>query len=841
MTKTINFGIDLGTTNSAIAVWTGNEVKIIKNRYGEDVTPSVVRIDKKGRIYVGKQAYQYMFLDKENVAARFKRYIHLADKKQFPDSQISKDAEELSAEVLKSLLSDASLHIEEPVTAAVITVPAAFTQLQCERTANAAKLAGIENSFLLQEPIAASIAVGLKPDSRDRRWLVYDLGGGTFDVAVISTKDGRLSVLGHRGNNNLGGSDIDEQILRNIVLPNIQEHFKLSDEGSESFIRLYQKLRLKVEELKIDLSMKDICTFSLDEYEQPMIEDCHGNPITIEFDIHRTQIEHIVEPLIQETLQLSRTVLNESRVSPADIDRIILVGGPTRMPLVRAMLGELGIKLDFSVDPMTIVAQGAAVYASTIPISESRKQGIPSSVAASMTLSYEPVWAEVTCMVAGRITTIQPSPCSRYEVRITHRAGHWNSGWIEVKRGYFETWVNLLEYQSNEFAVELRDEKGHSLTTDTESFNIRHGLTTAEPPLPHSLSIELQKHNGKAEFEVIFPRSITLPAEKTLKVQAAKTIKPSSSGEYLAIKLWEDIDGLDREFVGALKIRSDRIARSIPEGSEIELLFKLTRSRILTVEAYVPLLDDTFDRVFTAKENVARVADQARHIAESEIPGFYERLETLQNLSDNPEVNNAIDTLREKVEELEEKTFSSNLEKRAIDPDYDRTVLEKAKDLKLRLAEIEKKIVPNSGEDLERVTLNKDLKSLEDLVLNYGSDLEKNEYELLKRESERALESKSERRISKARGSIKELTWKVLFKQPWFWVGSFERLHKDERSYVDRNEARRFLNQGQAALEKNDIESLGDSVMALWKLLPPDEVEVEKDRSLQAGIRKMRF
>ena len=192
MNNTINYGIDLGTTNSAIARCDGEEVRIFKNLEQMDVTPSVVRIEKTGRLFVGRRAYQSILNDPDNTASEFKRWMGQSDTKKFASSGKIMSAEELSAEVLKSMLADARKLSDDRIPACVITVPAAFGQLQCEATSRAASLAGLSEAPLLQEPLAASIAYGMKPDSRDKRWLVYDLGGGTFDVAVVSTKDGHL-------------------------------------------------------------------------------------------------------------------------------------------------------------------------------------------------------------------------------------------------------------------------------------------------------------------------------------------------------------------------------------------------------------------------------------------------------------------------------------------------------------------------------------------------------------------------------------------------------------------------------------------------------------------------
>src|SRR5271167_1888652 len=227
MTNTVDYGIDLGTTNSCIARWEGGSVRVFQNNDQMNVTPSAVHILKTRRVIVGRRAYAALLTDPENVAIEFKRWMGQKDHKRFPAAQRELSAEELSAEVLKSLRDDVRRQTGTDVQTAVITVPAAFGALQCEATARAAKLAGLIEAPLLQEPIAAAIGYGIKPGSENQKWLVFDLGGGTLDIAVISTKDGRLNVLEHRGNNLLGGKDVDRLIVEQLFLPALAEKYDL--------------------------------------------------------------------------------------------------------------------------------------------------------------------------------------------------------------------------------------------------------------------------------------------------------------------------------------------------------------------------------------------------------------------------------------------------------------------------------------------------------------------------------------------------------------------------------------------------------------------------------------
>jgi hypothetical protein len=294
VTDTIDYGIDLGTTNSCIARWEGGSVRVFQNNDQMNVTPSAVHILKNGRVIVGRRGYAAKLTDPDNVSTEFKRWMGQKDRKHFPLTQRELSAEELSAEVLKSLKEDVRRQTGTNVTAAVITVPAAFGALQCEATARAAQLAGLEEAPLLQEPIAATIGYGIGLDITDQRWLVFDLGGGTLDIAVVSTREGRLNVLEHRGNNLLGGKDIDRLIVEHVLLPALEENYELRASGPNGArSTLLPRLRIKAEEAKIDLSTEKQVIISLFDLGS---KDDSGKPIDMEVPLTRSQLEALMAP-----------------------------------------------------------------------------------------------------------------------------------------------------------------------------------------------------------------------------------------------------------------------------------------------------------------------------------------------------------------------------------------------------------------------------------------------------------------------------------------------------------------------------------------------------------------
>ena len=485
MTKTIDYGIDLGTTNSCIARWENGAVRIFQNNDQMNVTPSAVHILRTGRIIVGRRAYSALLTDPENVAIEFKRWMGQKDRKRFSAAQRELSAEELSAEILKSLREDVRRQAGADVTTAVITVPAAFGALQCEATARAAELAGLQEAPLLQEPIAAAIGYGARPGSANQRWLVFDLGGGTLDIAVVSTRDGRLNILEHRGNNLLGGKDIDRLIVESILFPAISAEYDLRATGPKAArIALLPRLRIKAEEAKIDLSTDTEVLISLFDVGK----DDAGTPIEMEVSLTRPQLERLMEPLLEKCCILANEALAGARLAGADLDRILLVGGPTQSPILRATLNaRLGAPVDFSADPMTVVGRGAAVYASTLE--STSISGPPAALTNSncvhLKLAYDAVSSEPSSTVAGRVL----DAIEGIEIKFDAEGGLWTSGWMKPKVGFFEIAVPLKEGDITTFWVYARDERGQLLDTDTPEFKVRHGLVPSSPPLPHTLSI----------------------------------------------------------------------------------------------------------------------------------------------------------------------------------------------------------------------------------------------------------------------------------------------------------------------------------------------------------------
>lgn len=834
MSSYINYGIDLGTTNSSIAKWEGSDVRIFRNNDQMDVTPSVVRIEKSGRIIVGRRAYATAFSDPDNVACEFKRWMGQKDQKRFRASGRSLTPEELSAEVLKALLGDARRLGGEEVTAAVITVPAAFGALQCEATARAAQLAGLEEAPLLQEPIASAITYGISPGARDQKWLVYDLGGGTFDVAVISTKDGHLNVVEHRGNNLLGGKDIDRVIVEKIFLPALKQNFSLPD--GESDRNLIQRLRLKAEEAKIDLSTTNSATVSLFDVG----EDRDGRTIELELEVSCEEINELCRPLIEQSLELCDEALEGAGISAGDLSRVLLVGGPTQMPIVRQALRErLGAEVDSALDPMTVVARGAAIYASTLELTRTGPSHKITADTVRITLAYEGISADLRCPVAGRIES-GGKPLD-YEVQIDSESGHWTSGWIPLQGGSFEVNVVLLEGKSCRYWIYARDRLGRALKVDPDSFTIRHGLTLAAPPLPHTISAEVARADGKSELDVIFPRRSSLPVEKECVYRASKTLRPSECGDELAIKIWEGeilSDPQANEWVGVLRIRAEDIQRPIPEGAEIHITIRIDTSRLMSVEAFIRVINQHFTgNVYVAQREQEDFAAKAANIPE-QVLNHLERLEKLEQVTEDDQVCQEVEVLRREIEDLDLESMGTKDATIADDPDRAKRIVESSKKIRGKLSQLERRAERQSGTSRRAAEMEAAEARAEEVIGRWGTENEKKEFELLRREGHRAAARSDDRRIRRVVESFKNLQWRVLFNQDWFWREVFDSLRVSGRNFTNPSEAMQWIAKGEEALSVGDADALQDAVRHLWELQPKAAAEIDREKALQTGIRR---
>ena len=342
-------GIDLGTTNSCVAVYEGDTAKVIANAEGERTTPSVVAF-KNDEIIVGAAAKRQMITN-PNTIHSIKRKMGTNKKEKVNGKSYT--PEEISAMILSDLKKTAENYLGEKVTKAVITVPAYFNDAQRQATKNAGKIAGLEVERIINEPTAAALAYGLDKQDKNEKILVYDLGGGTFDVSILELGDGVFEVLSTSGNNELGGDDFDKRIMDYLV-----ETFKKENGIDLSNDKMaMQRLKDAAEKAKKDLSGVTTTQISL-----PFLSQGEDGPLHLELSLTRAKFEDLCSDLFESTLEPIRKARKDASLTKKDIDKVLLVGGSTRIPKVQELIkNELGKEPSKGVNPDEVVAMGAAI------------------------------------------------------------------------------------------------------------------------------------------------------------------------------------------------------------------------------------------------------------------------------------------------------------------------------------------------------------------------------------------------------------------------------------------------------------------------------------------------
>lgn len=612
MRKFYDCGIDLGTTNSCISVPNNDNTCTIIDNIADrmQVTPSVVWISKTGRTVIGQRAYTCT--NTNEVRKEFKRDMGTDTIYKFESSNITKSPEELSSEILKSLRRDAESRTNKKIRDVVVTIPAAFNINQREATKKAAELAGFNNVILLQEPIAASIAYGAQPDAKDQYWLVFDYGGGTLDVSIISTNDGQLDNITSKGNNRMGGKDLDRILLEEVVIPKLANDYNLSD-GLTGTNRA--KIMLDIERLKIELSNQENALF-----ETFTAEDNSGNIIDGSYSISREEFEAAITPTINEAVKIAREALISSNVPESMITKIILVGGTTYVPLVRKKLQEeFNIPLDCSLNPMTVVSEGAALFAAFTVVEEEILTESVSTGEFLLDLEYSAMTSEHTANIIGKILDANgiidkvKIDCIANE---NSESALWTSGWCELLdpiQGVFDIDVQICSFNSrNTYRVSAVQKDGTACNLVGYIFEIGHKDTVLElsaPPLPYSIGV-LSTDGVDNKITWLIKKDTKLPIKVTETFILNKTLDPSIETEF-EILIYEGENTYNppaNHLATKCSIKSTTLTRVIEAGTKVEVTMSIDKSGCMKVTGYIPiysydLVDKSFDKSEENKTN----------------------------------------------------------------------------------------------------------------------------------------------------------------------------------------------------------------------------------------------
>jgi molecular chaperone DnaK len=588
---TIDYGIDLGTTNSAIAVVDDGVVSVIKNAaHHADTTPSAVSVPRPEVVQVGQRARARSKDDPENVATEFKLEMGYANaSRHFPGSGVTMTPQQLSAEVLKSLRADVATHRGDPPDSVVITVPAAFSLNQNKATSDAAALAGFGGSCpLVQEPTAAAFAYGLQDSAERAYWMVFDFGGGTFDAAIVSKRDGELHVLNHAGDPYLGGKLIDWAIVETLLAPQVARELGRADFTRDStdpeVIRALGTLKFEAEAAKIDLSAQEA---TLVDFEVTIGGKRHGFDLTL----RRADVERLAEPFFQRAIRCCQAALAEGQLRPSDIDRLLLVGGPTQAPGLRRLLADpqagLGIELDFSQDPATAVARGAALYASTVRVD--RPLAVPKRGEVAVDLSYPPTTSMLRPTVAGTLHGVggENWPDHRVSLHAPEAQPPFHGDPVAPNAaGRFDTEVVLPVRSTTRFTVRVMDPAGRPAKVIPDTLTITHRDTEVASQV---LSKQLGIGTADNTLSKLVAKGVALPHTVTRPFVTSSPLHKNDEKSVIRIPVLEgERDRADRNHqIGMLEIWSRDLRYDLPAGSDVEVTIEIDTSGLLNVVADV--------------------------------------------------------------------------------------------------------------------------------------------------------------------------------------------------------------------------------------------------------------
>jgi molecular chaperone DnaK len=616
----IDYGIDLGTTNSAIARMENGEVKIIKSDTQKDTTPSCVHFKKNG-ILLGDPAYarygdDYMaafksFIETGKKQETFNTFIEFkrtmgSDKAYVCNNLTDKSfsSEDLSAEVLKGLKSYVR---DEDIPAVVITVPAKFRNNQIDATQKAAELAGFKYCELLQEPIAASIAYGVSANSVHGYWLVFDFGGGTFDAALMKVDEGIMKVVDTDGDNHLGGKDLDFAIVDNIIIPYLKQNYNIKNILNDDFgfSSLRESLKSIAEEAKILISSPSKTSADISSYK-PIGDDDDGKEIEIDIRMTLEDYESAVSPIFNRAIDITKKLIERNNLKPVDLEMILLVGGPTLSQTLRNKLNkELNVKLNTSIDPMTSVAMGAALYASTR--STPGNLQTKSLDKLQLTLKYDDTTVEDEVEIGIKIDKNQSAFNSdeKLFVEITRSDRAWSSGKILIEGGAEILTLQLNKGKSNGFNISLYTISGNLIPCEPSSINIIQGFKEPPATLPWSIGVEaFSIDNNRAVFNEIpgLRKNQSLPAKGKDSFKTQKDIRPGNKEDKITIRIFEGdynsngTRAILNELASEIEINGDDLSKFLPKDSEVEITLEVDRSRRITFKAFFPEIDETFEK-----------------------------------------------------------------------------------------------------------------------------------------------------------------------------------------------------------------------------------------------------
>ena len=799
MSESIDLGIDLGTTNSVVAIVNdvGRPV-VVKNEYEAELTPSFVAVNSRGEIEVGQTAKNLQLKDPANCASGFKRFLREAGNSyrfQPPATGRSYSAVELSSILLKNLCRNAAVALNENPSAAVITVPAAFGEVEKRNLMEAGREAGLIDIHLVQEPVAAGLAYAWDRSEDNKAFLVYDIGGGTFDLSLMRCEAGQLMVIGHKGDAILGGRDIDAWLLDDVVLPKLKDRVSQEELTSQR-----PALLLLCEMAKERLSRSDTYLIAF----EGRLTSIDGEPITDVITINRQEdLEPILTPLLTRTSELIDEMLVEQSIDSSDLSAIVLVGGPSRTPALRKFLEDrYQTEVHTRIDPMTVVAQGAALYAASI-LKASEALAPPTPGTVPIKLSFEPVSSISTAPVAMAANPAEIPNESTFRITKTDRS--WASGSIPIHDGRAITQVVLTEREENKFNIQAFAPGGVELELSPNEFKINHGLSAAPSPLSWSIGVILEgATESELSFGVIGQRGESTPFRGRKSFRTTKAIIPGDESEEFVIHFreGENKNPLRNSSIGQVVIRPGDLTRPLSAGEEVIITIRIDPSKDAEARVEIPVLG------ITLENRLERETEYAVTITDADLNArLYTELARVSQLRSAGSDTEDLESIAEEAQ----RAF-----KGAGQMDQDDRLRANQR-LELLEVSVDKKVDDNAPEQAFT-----DLDACEEwctfLIETYGDAAEQQELQRLKSQASRARETADHELAKKTTETLFGVGGSVYWSQDGVWISKFQELAENEQ-LTDPQRAAYLVQQGRSALNIGDINALREAVLGLEQLL----------------------
>jgi molecular chaperone DnaK len=685
----------------------------------------------------------------------------------------------------------------------VISVPALFELPQTAATSEAARLAGFDHVELLQEPVASALAAGWSADEdASGAWLVYDLGGGTFDVSLLETREGLLRIVGHDGDNFLGGRDLDQSLVR-WVLDRMRSDGHDVDPADPAHAVALRVLAAAAEDAKIDLSRGERAVISL-----PALFSLGGAEVDVDVTVDRGTLEALAAPWVDRTIAVCRRLLAAHGLAAGGLHRVVLVGGPTVMPALRERVqAALGAPFAEGFDPMALVARGAAIHAATAGLS-ARPRAAASTAGRRLWLEYPSMSPDPTPFVLGRVLDgSEPAPT---EVRFV-RQDDVATDWTAVRPdGTLMTMVELVPRMPNTFRVQGRDAERRPVAVLPESITIVAGRTLGDPPLSRSVGVALADDTVRTYLE----RGTMLPAKRTHVHRTLHGVRAGSDGVVLSIPVVQGEHAKAHlcRLVGRLELSGRDLRADLPANADVEVTLEVDRGGRLTARALVSKLGQAFEQVADLAIPHADPEALGRHLG-----ALAERLQVVRGrIGPDPvytdrllDVEWALQDARAAIAEGRggDADAAQRAQRLLVDADAALDQVEQATRTMVLDRELQQALTAASAW-VSRLGTPTEQQALAELGAGVGQVRASRDPEALERQLV----------------TVRQLASAAYFRHPEAWRWEFEHASARLDRSTDLVAAKGLVERGRQALAAGDTAGVRDATLGLHHLLPPDDV-----------------